>query len=231
MASRKDTASKRLFKFFACEGRHAAPSLLSLLNPDQKEQKQIDWSQPSRRAVGADIALTLTDSPFDEPIRKAFQACDLDPLDPFNWRRLLFYFAHAHFGKRERGRKSQWNTQKWCQLLSDFNRIRERNPDRSEEKICGDLLKDQALGARYRKMNQSKATLRRNLQYARDPRRNELIEHFSVSWFPETLRLVHQICEEKSVATDAAVADRLADKIAVRWAIEYVSRGWKGGNR
>jgi hypothetical protein len=227
MMGRKDTASKRLCELFACEREHGNRPMLMSLASDQAGEGQIDCNHPLTRAVRADVALTLTDSPFDQPIHKAFQACDLDPLDPINWRKLLSHFAYAHFYKGTRGRKRLWDTEKWCRLLSDFDQIKKRDPKRSETDICDDLLKEKALGARYRKLNQSTATLRRNLQYARDPKYNELVRDLGASFFPRLLPKLRDICEKNGAVIDEAGAHGLATDLVIRWAIEFISTSWK----
>ena len=50
-----------------------------------------DWSDPLKRAVAADLALRITEP--EESLQKAFELFGLDSENPYDWSRLLSYFA------------------------------------------------------------------------------------------------------------------------------------------
>lgn len=57
-----------------------------------------DWSDPLKRAVAADLALRITEP--EESLQKAFELFGLDSENPYDWRRLLSYFAESILGRR-----------------------------------------------------------------------------------------------------------------------------------
>lgn len=159
MANRKDTASKRL-------------------------QAAIDF----KRKFGSLYELhelylpTSGDRPTTLPssLLRAFAAFGLDPKKPSAWVELLAELSNACFpdvgrpGRRQKKNK-KWSADNLCQLLEDYNTLKVRHPRSRDVAICELIRKDKKIGARYRNANQSAETLRRNLQYARDPEKNEYL--------------------------------------------------------
>src|SRR5262249_16462340 len=171
MASRRDSASERLKKSI----EHAkGPSKLSLIELGREfglaaPQRKIDWNDRALRAHCAHEALLLNPGELDEPIRKAFAAFGYDPLNPFDWRLLLGHFAFAHFPPpRNKGAPTKWDDDRWCQLLSDFGEVKASRPKASDSQVCINIKR--RFANRY--PTEDPRTLRRNLQYARDPSRN-----------------------------------------------------------
>ena len=113
MASHRDSASERLKRTME-NWKKPLDERQSLIALGRKygllpEPAIIDWNDPARRAAGAVQALLLTSGDSDELLRKAFDAFGLDPANPFNWRALLWAFAHAHFAPpRKKGAPKQW---------------------------------------------------------------------------------------------------------------------------
>jgi hypothetical protein len=176
MARRRDSASERLKKSIEA-ARNPLPQERSLIALGREfgmipeaPQVRIDWNDPAQRAACAHEALLLNLGELDEPIRKAFDAFRYDPNNPFHWRMLIWHFAFAHFPPpRKKGAPTRWDDDRWCQLLSDFGEVKASSrPNASETKICNHIKK--RFGKRYPTITAT--TLRKNLQYARDPSRN-----------------------------------------------------------
>jgi hypothetical protein len=176
MASRRDSASERLKKSIEA-ARNPLPSERSLIALGREfgmipeaPQVRIDWNDPAQRAAGAHQALLLNLGEVDEPLRKAFDAFGYDPLNPFHWRTLIWCFANAHFPTpRKGGASKKWDDVRWCKLLSDFGEVKASSPpEASDSEVCINIKKKFA----NRYPTEDPGTLRRNLQYARDPSRN-----------------------------------------------------------
>jgi hypothetical protein len=179
MASRRDSASERLKKSIEHARTPLPPerTLIGLARESgmipEAAQVKVDWNNRALRAECADEALRLNLGELDEPIRKAFDAFGYDPNNPFDWRKLIWYLAFAHFPRpRTKGAPKKWDDVRWCQLLSDFGEVKASSrPNASENEVCINIKK--RFANRYR--TETPGTLRRNLQYARDPSRNDLL--------------------------------------------------------
>jgi hypothetical protein len=115
-----------------------------------------------------------TDPKRNAALRAAFTAFDLDPSKPEHWRVLLALFAEAYFvSRRPRGGTKHWSGSRLCQLLADFAAIKKKkgNQKLPDGKICEHLKTD--FPNRYRGVKA--VTLRRKLQDARDPDKNEIL--------------------------------------------------------
>ena len=104
-----------------------------------------DYTNQFARAFAADLALTL-DSPWpDDPyIKKAFEKFDLDPLNPFNWRELLGYFARAHFRPGTSGRRKgtkKWDDTRLIRLAYHYWVIKQETPKLTQAEICKAIRK------------------------------------------------------------------------------------------
>jgi hypothetical protein len=97
-------------------------------------------------------ALALNDTLISEPIKKSFEKFGLDSKNPFAWRFLLYIFAETFFGDHgsNRGAPKRWSDQRFCELLTDFDQIKARNPKLSDSAICTLLKKDKRLRATMR---------------------------------------------------------------------------------
>jgi hypothetical protein len=113
--AKKDAASKRLAEAIA---QHQGAKAIRALVP------KLNWKDKKMRERIADEALTLSGSPFDAPLRTAFQAFDLDPEDPYSWRILLMVLAATHFEPRPKGRKPEWDDHRRLLLKTDKARAR-----------------------------------------------------------------------------------------------------------
>jgi hypothetical protein len=225
MASRKDSASERLKKSIEAE-KNPLPLELSLIALrgefgmiPEAPQVRIDWNDPAQRALGAHEALLLNLGKLDEPIRKAFAAFGYNPDNPFHWRRLLWHFAYAHFPDPGRkGASKKWDDARWCELLSDFGAVKASSrPKASDSEVCINIKK--RFADRY--PTETAGTLRRNLQYARDPSRNGMLAQIRG-------RFAVQIREWAITqpALSALNPDALG-QIALTWAREYLESAWE----
>jgi hypothetical protein len=224
MASRKDFASERLKKSIEAE-KNPLPLELSLIALGREfgmipeaPQVRIDWNDPAQRALGAHEALLLNPGELDEPIRKAFAAFGYNPDNPFHWRRLLWHFTYAHFPDPGRkGAPKKWDDARWCKLLSDFGAVKVSRPKASDNEVCINIKK--RFANRY--PTETAGTLRRNLQYARDPSRNGMLAQIRG-------RFADQIREWAITqpALSALNPDALG-QIALIWAREYLESAWE----
>jgi hypothetical protein len=226
MASRRDSASERLKESIESA---KGPSKLSLIELGREfglaaPQRKIDWNDPAQRAACAHEALLLNLGELDEPLRKAFDAFGYDPLNPFDWRKLIWYFAFAHFPPaRKRGAPTKWDDGRWCQLLSDFGEVKASRPKASDNEVCINIKK--RFAQRYAR--ETAGTLRRNLQYARDPSCNSILGQLRDRFVVQT----------REWATTEPRASSLLDpealgQLALGWAREYLesaSKHRKGG--
>jgi hypothetical protein len=176
-----------------------------------------DWRLETSHRLKERAGSILFKEPIPEPIRRAFDKFGLNPSNPFAWRLLIFIFAEVHFGSHRSaaGAPTKWTGKRWCDLLSDFNQMQERHPKESEAAICGFLKKDRELRQGYSQV--SAATIRRNLQYARDPKRNEFLK-----------KMAEYHAEELLVSANAAPArhQEIRQK-ALKKTLQRISTAWK----
>jgi hypothetical protein len=115
--------------------------------PGLLSQPRIDWNLPVQRAIAAHQALTLVQS--DRPLKKAFEAFGLDPRNPFEWPKLLGYFAAAHYGSKGRGAPTKWTEERMCRFLTDVLRTCTRHPKGSRKDIWKWMKKDKSFTGQY----------------------------------------------------------------------------------
>ena len=91
MLKKRETARQRLIRQAIKNdkfGMQVANSLRSFL--DEPETRPADWTDKKLRQHVADTALTISEQrDADAPTKKAFATFNLDPANPFDWRRLL----------------------------------------------------------------------------------------------------------------------------------------------
>jgi hypothetical protein len=221
---KKDAHSKRLelwirYLHTGERKRGALPALEypeSLGEPIRGVMK--DWRSEMSHSLKERADSLLFKEPIAEPIRRAFDEFGLNPSNPFVWRLLIFVFAEVHFGSHRSaaGAPTKWTATRWCDLLFDFNQMQARHPKASEAAICGYLKRDRELQHRYSDI--SPATIRRNLQYARDPERNAILKMRAELFAQDTLL----------VSANAAPArhEETRQK-AVNKALQHISTAWK----
>jgi hypothetical protein len=80
--------------------------------------------------------------PLPVPVKGAFELAGMDRTNPAHWLRLMLVFAWAHFGDRaKRGRPKKWDPARLRKLIGDFNEIKGRRPDLSDEAIFNRLAR------------------------------------------------------------------------------------------
>ena len=173
--SKKDGATRRLTR--TIEGIKKLRELRSsspAFDHDIDFDRLLNFDDPDSHATVARAALQIDpEERWTQPLRAAFNAFGLDPRNPFHWRKLLIYFAEAHFGKPPPGGRSRgWTDEKLSQLLMDFAQLKRANPGKNDSDICDALRKDKdgKFDGRYK--NIDKKTIRRKLQDARNPKLN-----------------------------------------------------------
>jgi hypothetical protein len=114
---------------------------------------------------------------MERPIRTAFEAFKLDPLNPFDWRLLLYMLASVHFDvpKGKVGAPTHWSDKDWCQLLADYYAVFARHPAYKKSAVCRSMKKDKAFSGRYW-FNKTPETIRRNVSRAFSPKHNRYIQ-------------------------------------------------------
>ena len=141
------------------------PGPLPLDNPDL-------WILAARSA--------LTIRPDDSVLKRAFDALQLDPKNPFYWRELAQYLAHLLFDDpRKGGRPSKWDTERYCELLKAVHKRQQANSHLSDVKACGLIAQDKASPVYFRRSG--KEGLRKKLREARTPEHNEAVRML-VEW-------------------------------------------------
>jgi hypothetical protein len=172
MVSKSIAAPRRLSGWI--DIRRKTKTLVAALDKtDANHRPKLNFANPAVRRFVADLALRLEDGePLDQPIHDAFKAFELDPTNPFDWRRLLFYLADCHYGKR-RGAPKRWNEERWCRLLVDYYTVKFEFKKQSDEAVCKHLQSKKPYREHY--ANLSPPTIRRNLIYARDPTKNKIL--------------------------------------------------------
>jgi len=134
MPRKRDHSADRVRRYAEVENDRLARALglvneAALLGPAYEALRHFgesDWEDSAKRAKAANCALQLDE--LDEPLNKAFKTFNLDPRNPFHWRKLLAYFSEAHFGSKQikRGANKVWSDDRLCQLLSDFDQVKSR---------------------------------------------------------------------------------------------------------
>ena len=156
--SRRDPAAKRLQKSIELEvcSKNLAhllagrPGLLGQIFREQEEQRLFDWNDPVKRAVAAHYVLRIAQP--DASLKKAFEVFDLDPRNPFEWRKLIAYLAEVLFGSKARGAPKKWDGKRMLQFTADFMRIRRGHPGATIKKTCELMKKDASLKGRYKRI-------------------------------------------------------------------------------
>jgi hypothetical protein len=204
-----------------------------------KRLRAVDYVAPLEKFLNEPISKTARDrvqrslfrrlqprfSPAsDHSLKLAFRAAHLDPQDPLDRETLLRFFAAAHFpSKREtRGAKTKWTPERWSQLLSDYDQVKKDNPNLKDEALCKKIVK--RFPSRYPRPPDSArgfaedtgATVRRNLAYARDPSKNTKLAELAQTYLDIAKAEIH---------SDSPIQELKA--AAVSLAIQWLSKAWE----
>jgi len=101
---------------------------------------------------------------FEKASATAFEKTGLDPENDDDWKTLALFFSLAVFGGPSPGQPKRWPSSKLRRLLTDYAKIHAKHPNFSEEKCCGELIRDG--GGQYNEVENAK-TLMRVLQTAK----------------------------------------------------------------
>jgi hypothetical protein len=174
---------------------------------DLKAISESDWGATSK------TALTLRDN--DDYLKKAFEAADLDPGNPYHWAELARIPARLRFGSRKAGRRQRWTIDELCQLLRGAYQIEKEHPKWSDRRICEKLVRDHE---RYAKL--SAETLRRRLQDALAQNKYEILEEVFTSR-EEKEWLERRIKQGRGIKGIASVREIMLLEV-----IETILSGW-----
>jgi hypothetical protein len=147
MPRKRDTASERLRQHARTQTNPLAravglvndPALLGAAFSAEAKFTNANWDDAETRKVAASQALSIDDQ--DIAIKKAFETFGLDLKNPFDWRRLMAYFADVHFGESQKGPGAPkvWSDRRLCQLLADFHYIKSRRTRLAGSRADSDL--------------------------------------------------------------------------------------------
>jgi hypothetical protein len=160
---------------------------------------------------------------WDRPILKAFKALDLDPCYLSEWRQLLFHLAYVLFPEHRPGAPRKWTDEQLCLLLADVAAYKRKNPKASDTAICIWLKKN------WPKHNPGR--LRRVLQDARNPARNDLLARTAYGLL--TQQMLREAAAACGVTEDVSWTEVVEKNVlskamepAVRKAIEEADNLW-----
>jgi hypothetical protein len=157
---------------------------------------------------------------WDKPILDAFKAFGLDHRSLSDWRALVSHLARVVFPKRRRpGAPRKWTDEQLCLLLADVAAYKRKRPEAPDTDICSWLKKKWP--------KNTPATLRRVLQEARNPKRNnklaQMVAIFERRLGPDFLALERTV-EEGEVGTEAF--DKEVRAKTLRWVIARADELW-----
>jgi hypothetical protein len=176
--ARTDSASRRLAKAFSI----VVPDVAWVLVPvdDDKKRHVIKWKDMDDGSFVARTyrkIFTLTSDPGDALLARAFATAKLNSNDPTHWRALLHFFAWAHYGdQRRRGAPTKWDSVRYSQLIKDFNDVKSRNRNLSDEDVFRILTKRNAYHTKRGPLSRNR--LRKLFKAAHDQKNNELLGAF-----------------------------------------------------
>lgn len=111
-------AKKASEKVAAAAKQISKLKLKSMVDPHQ-------WDEVATRSLAANSVLTLGVNALldNEPLKRAFEAFDLEPADPRHWRFLLNEFARAHFSKGKEGAPQKWTRERKAKLSEHLKMV------------------------------------------------------------------------------------------------------------
>jgi hypothetical protein len=161
---------------------------------------------------------------WDKPILDAFKAFGLDHRYVSHWRQLLGHLAYVLFPEHRPGAPRKWTDERLCRLLADVAAYKRKNPEASDTAICIWLKKSWP--------EYSPGRLRRVLQDARNPARNDLLAK-TAYYGLLTQQMLREAAASCGVTEDASWTEAVEEKLlskamqaAVRKAIEEADKLW-----
>jgi hypothetical protein len=129
---------------------------------------------------------------LDEPTLVAFNAFGLDHRSVSDWHALVSHLARVLFPKRRPpGAPRRWTDERLCLLLAHVAACKRKDPEASDTAICIRIKKKWP--------KESPGTLRRVLQYARDPALNGVLARMAYD------RITQQMLREAAAACGVTV--------------------------
>jgi hypothetical protein len=160
---------------------------------------------------------------WNRSILKAFKEFDLDPCYLSEWRQLLGHLAYVLFPEHRPGAPRKWTEEQLCRLLADVAAYKRKNPKASDTAICNWLKKNWP--------KHSPGRLRRVLQDARNPARNDLLARTAYGLL--TQRMLREAAASCGVTEDASWTEAVEKNVlskaieaAARKAIEEADKLW-----
>jgi hypothetical protein len=183
------------------------------------KSEPVPLDNPVAWSARARAALTLDDAEIDVALRKAFEELRLNPNDPFDWRMLATLLATLFFARpAPSGRPTQWDGERYCELLEAVDRRQFANPGLSDKKACQLIAADRHSPAYFRKARAE--GLRKALRSARSLE-NEFVRAIIERAMPEIKNMREAAGLEWSpsvrTACAAASAKQVASLIASWW--------------
>lgn len=123
---------------------------------------------PSREELGEafeHVYTTIQDLGPNDPIVRAFEACELDLHTPFHWEHLIRAFCEIHFAPKKAPKKTVRTEAFYNDLERDIAQIRQKHGDLSDTKFSELLV---ASFPRYGHLSQQ--TVRRTISYLKTER-------------------------------------------------------------
>jgi hypothetical protein len=160
---------------------------------------------------------------WDKPIFDAFKAFGLDHRYVSHWRQLLGHLAYVLFPGHRSGAPQKWTDERLCLLLAEVAAYKRKNPKASDTAICIWLKKN------WPKHNPGR--LRRVLQDARNPARNDLLARTAYGLL--TQQMLREAAASCGVTEDVSWTEAVEKNVlskamqaAVRKAIEEADKLW-----
>lgn len=199
---------------------------LSAMDPNYvSSENDLNWENATIRNTYAGTVLTLKKTRIDRPLEEAFKASGLNPSNPLHWRQLITMFAIAHYEKKKSvGRPSEWTDIRYCNLLQDVDRLRERNPSFSMSAVFENLTKLQAY-----KNNKGKrltgARVKTAFREARDPKHNGVLAAYVMQNIQQK-RVAHQ---RKGLEWTSAIEGKITKEM-IDLGCEAIATRWRSEN-
>jgi hypothetical protein len=223
--AKKDAASKRLAKEIAlAELLKKVPPLFTL---EELPAPPAPEELPGLLQLGGPWHASLGSygrDAFERPILDAFKAFGLDHRSLSDWLALVSHLARVLFPTpRPSGAPREWTDERLCKLLADVAAYKRKNPKASDTAICIWLKKNWP--------KHSPGRLRRVLQDARNPARNDLLARTAYGLL--TQQMLREAAASCGVTEDASWTEAVEKNVlfkamqaAVRKAIEEADKLW-----
>jgi hypothetical protein len=223
--AKKDAASKRLAEEIALakhikKAREETPKKV----PEETQERPAGLAGSLFGCLAPEYLPLDENAIWNRPILKAFKEFDLDPGYLSEWHQLLGHLAYVLFPEHRPGAPRKWTEEQLCRLLADVAAYKRKNPKASDTAICIRLKKNWP--------KHSPGRLRRVLQDARNPARNDLLAR-TAYYGLLTQQMLREAAASCGVTEDASRTEAVEKNVwskafeaAVRKAIEEADKLW-----